>query len=83
MTCRGGAACTRVIRPLPTKQQPKAMAEKWQFRCERCRYPRCRRCQKEMPRGTRSRFTESGKEVWTCGDCQTVEENQKVLAKYK
>ena len=83
LTCRGGAACAGVIRPLPPKQQPTSMDEKLQYRCERCRFPRCQRCLKEMPRGTRSRFTESGKEAWTCGDCQTVEENQKVLAKYK
>ena len=38
-----------------------------QFRRERCRYPRCRRCQKEMPRCRIQRFAESGKQTWTCG----------------
>ena len=81
--CRGGAACAGVIRPLPPKQQPDSVDEKTRFRCERCKYPRCWRCQKDMPRGSRQRFAESGKEKWTCGDCQTVEENKKVLAKYR
>ena len=84
LTCRGGAARTGVISPLQAKQQPKSMAEKLQFWCERCRFPRCRRCQKEMPKGgCRQSFLESGKEAWTCGECQTVEENKKVLAKYR
>ena len=82
LTCRGGAACAGVIRPLQAKQQPTSMAEKLQYRCERCLYPRCRKCQKEMPKGgCRQRFLKSGKEQWTCGECQTVEENKNVLAK--
>ena len=63
LTRRGGAARAGVIRPLPPKQQPTSMAETLQCRCERCLYPRCRRCQKEMPKGgCRQRFLKSGKE---------------------
>ena len=44
LTCRGGAACAGVIRPVQAKQPPTPMAEKPLFPCERCRFPRCRRC---------------------------------------
>ena len=83
LTCRGGAACSGVIRPLHAHQQPKSVAEKLLFRCERCQYPPCTKCKKEMPKGSRLRFLASGKDIWTCGDCMTVEENKRVLAKYK
>ena len=77
--CRKGKHCAGVIHPLPPKQQPKTLADKRSFRCEMCQYPPCQSCGKEMPRGSRQRFTKTGEMNWTCGDCLTVEKSKATL----
>ena len=70
--CANPGVCGKELVPVNPKQLPATEDARSLFRCQACRYPPCKACGKQMPKGTKARFEKSGHTEWTCGDCLTL-----------
>ena len=76
--------CTDAVASLNPKQLPSTTDELRNWLCFICRYLVCQNCKKEMPRKQqRARAGTTSKQLWTCGECLTVEESKSVFQKYR
>ena len=81
--CPKRKKCT-AITSLNPQQIPRTLEERDTWLCLHCRYIVCQTCKKkELPKKRQQSVRNSDqKQLWTCGDCLTLEESKKVFRKY-
>ena len=75
--CRKRTTCTATMVPLSPKQMPKSKEDVLAYLCAQCRPITCKVCRREMALRTqqRKRANNDLTDVYICGTCLTLEEN--------